>query len=1312
MKNPKTSCIPSRGVRKGFALVVSLTMMVLLTIIAVGLLSLSAVTLRTSDQTSAKAIAEANARLAMMIAIGELQKQMGPDQRISANAEILSMNETGAEATVRNPKWLGVWDSWIAGPIPDTVNENYPSAESHHQTIWESGFDDDSMKPSYDKDRHFRRWLVSMGDDLNTLGTARTLDSQTSQVPDASSTFVRLVGDYSTSGGATEHVNVSLIPVHDDTNSQARGRYGWWIGDESQKANVLEDSYKSTRPVDLADRLTRQQAPASLGNSVIDGLQNLGNQSALSFLPSRNSLALVNGSTPQIMEQFHHITHRSYAVLADVREGGLKRDLSTLLERPIDPDEVYNFTNVEDFRRPVSLKTGGEDFMLYRFDDMIQNTYNGTTGQAAVPIHDLAAYYQLYNSYDSESMGGIQYSSSESSPSSNLLRNGIMVSNPDYGVTGTDLDKYLRQYTSLYRNPVLVKIEVILSYTTELRSREELQAEMDAGNPNPDRYRLQIGITPAATFWNPNNVPLVMNIGDPNLYSYRLRERAMPLQLRFYKLNAPNEERIGSPDNQVEFSRITSTNQGELYTLYISGNYPAIFEPGESKVFALSFASNTDAGSASNSVNFLNRGAGVVENFMPECELVPGWNPNKFIKPVITGRSPGTLRNGVFTFDVDDYIAVDVLVGNNNTFDLSSTQQSRTKRSLPATKYHFRSNTAFMSRFNADQNYRNQIMFKGFPLNGAPGIVDETARAIEIPARLGQNLVNAMRNPFNPRDDLPQAFFYYALKAGTETHESNHNAGADGTGRRFPSRPFLHSTAMSPCFLDSTDSSSFYTYGWNWFFMPLDNINDAPVEISNFNSGYYAGGYTAENGVTHAVQQQLPLTPPISIATLSHAHLGGFSVATEAVADGYNGLGDRAGRTDRFRRTTATGWGGLAPHTLQAIGNSYAHPNIPADKAFSTWRRLFQQNYPAAEVPFADHSYLSNKSLWDDFFFSSMSPRPREVKIFTDPKTTSEVAREFFFGGKSLHNPRIIPYLSNIDESKLEDLLAEYDEFKDGFADKIGAHLMVEGPFNINSTSVSAWKALFSSLKGQDVTYLDAKSALVVGTNLDFEKIDGVPLPGGPLPNGKAFQGSSSDPSDRNQWTGYRVLTDQEIEELAEAMVKQVKMRGPFLSLSEFVNRRLDARASATELALKGALQAAIDDPNVSINEGFRQAPRLFTAGEKSFMSAEFPAAMEGPVAYGSSAYVDQADILRNFPAQLTPRGDTFVIRTYGDALDNAGNVMARAWCEAIVQRTPAYADPADSPETKQADLSSESNRNFGRKFQITSFRWLNPSEI
>ena len=102
---------------RGFALVVTLSLLILLTVIAVGLLSLSAVSLRSSSHGMAQSEAQANARLALMIAIGELQKQLGPDQRISVTAD--QRIQSGGDGSVTssapgNRQWTGVFESWPA----------------------------------------------------------------------------------------------------------------------------------------------------------------------------------------------------------------------------------------------------------------------------------------------------------------------------------------------------------------------------------------------------------------------------------------------------------------------------------------------------------------------------------------------------------------------------------------------------------------------------------------------------------------------------------------------------------------------------------------------------------------------------------------------------------------------------------------------------------------------------------------------------------------------------------------------------------------------------------------------------------------------------------------------------------------------------------------------------------------------------------------------------------------------------------------------------------------------------------------------
>ena len=104
--------------RKGFSLVTTVTILVLLSLIAIGLLSLSAVTMRSSTSELAQLEAQANARLALMVAIGELQTHLGPDQRVSAEAGVLDKDPDpiGAQGIqgIKHPHWVGVWSTeWV-----------------------------------------------------------------------------------------------------------------------------------------------------------------------------------------------------------------------------------------------------------------------------------------------------------------------------------------------------------------------------------------------------------------------------------------------------------------------------------------------------------------------------------------------------------------------------------------------------------------------------------------------------------------------------------------------------------------------------------------------------------------------------------------------------------------------------------------------------------------------------------------------------------------------------------------------------------------------------------------------------------------------------------------------------------------------------------------------------------------------------------------------------------------------------------------------------------------------------------------------
>ena len=320
--------------QKAFALVVTVSLLVLLSVIARGFLSLSAVTLRSGSKDQAQMEARANAKLALMIAIGELQIQLGPDQRVSANAAIVTPD------SISHPHWTGVWDSWIAGPSSAaSVNPAYPSAESHHQTIGNPS--NEAMRPEYgQKNKHFRAWLLSLdpreaADPASPVSLA--LNGQ--PMPGGNENAVRLVGPGSLGQAASDadFVSARLMAVKPSaTDSRFYGRYAWWVGDESQKARVMNDSYQG-QTLASANKIFRAQAPASTGTNTIAGLSNLSaaQQVRLEGLPSLNTLDLVPGVQDindggifrASQKNYHSITPFSRAVLADVREGGLKRDL-------------------------------------------------------------------------------------------------------------------------------------------------------------------------------------------------------------------------------------------------------------------------------------------------------------------------------------------------------------------------------------------------------------------------------------------------------------------------------------------------------------------------------------------------------------------------------------------------------------------------------------------------------------------------------------------------------------------------------------------------------------------------------------------------------------------------------------------------------------------------------------------------------------------------------------------------------------------------------------------------------------------------
>jgi hypothetical protein len=185
----------------------------------------------------------------------------------------------------------------------------------------------------------------------------------------------------------------------------------------------------------------------------------------------------------------------------------------------------------------------------------------------------------------------------------------------------------------------------------------------------------------------------------------------------------------------------------------------------------------------------------------------------------------------------------------------------------------------------------------------------------------------------------------------------------------------------------------------------------------------------------------------------------------------------------------------------------------------------------------------------------------------------------------------------------------------------------------------------------------------------------------------------------QERWQGHRRLSPEQIMTLANNVVAEVKARGPFQSVAEFVNRQL---VSDVATGSSGALQTAIENSALNTNFGL-DAPKFDTELSGSGSGS-------GNTSDGAATQIIQADLLNRLAPALTVRGDTFRIRAYGEATGLTGDQTVKAWCEAVVQRQHDFVD--DSIDSIDDPLPGSSNETFGRRFRIVSFRWLSADEV
>ena len=422
---------------------------------------------------------------------------------------------------------------------------------------------------------------------------------------------------------------------------------------------------------------------------------------------------------------------------------------------------------------------------------------------------------------------------------------------------------------------------------------------------------------------------------------------------------------------------------------------------------------------------------------------------------------------------------------------------------------------------------------------------------------------------------------------------------------------------------------------------------------------YLGAGRSPSDGVDRVILFDVPRRDLVSLGQLQHAAAGRFSYEPSYI-----------------------------------VGNSYANPRIP----LTDWKTSTSDTYSTAARGLADlkitgnfslydASYLVNEVLWDSYTFTTL---PQQ----NDNYRGGDVAADYpalLQRTTQLPNPRFIPYEPSGSKFNATNLKQAGTATTGAFFHNAG-HLLVDGAFNVNSTSVDAWEAFLSGTHRLPVAKINTAGRITGYTaakNVRFPRC------------ANTFGvGMTTAAINDNYWTGFRELTPEDVRQIAEKIVAENQARGASLTLGAFVNRRL----TNDDTGRSGPLQAALDKTvNKSLDKAFEEAAdssRISNIPAASTQGAGFPGQLL------------QGDVLQALGPFMTVRSDTFTIRAYGEARNPVtGAITASAWCEAVVERRPEPVPSSTTAKSVLEELTLPSSP-FGRQFTILSFRWLSPLEV
>lgn len=1214
--------------RRGFALLITVTLLAFLVLLLVSLASLTRVETHVANNSQQLAHARQNALMALNVALGELQKYTGPDQRTTARSD---MDAALANTTAASGRWLGAYGSGAAADYtqsPSTLSTTITGAADNKGSQAKllnwlvSGNETTAFNPSAHVGATgnistppsiFQFTPAGTVDGLTAASTALTDTITITDQNNAPQPARLLVGPNTTGDSVPDYVVAplreiaSVVPGLGATTVPI-GRYAWWIGDEGGKARVnlpmaseaqAGAAFANARraAVELVDAVHPSAATSLAASDMLDPAGAAArydpDAGGLGRLLASDQLPLLSSSGAGVLRtvskyRYHDLGVWSLSVLSDTYAGGLKKDLSSVLATgatsPANTGLIF----------PAEPNTGSTS-------------------------HELGL------------------------PTWGTLRSYVQTR-----ATAAGLPPTFPGMVKLagYKVPIpsTIGIAPVMTYATvgfAYGVPQDAPAPFDqAGNP------IRLAAFPIVVLWNPYTTDM-----RPGRYEVGFRKTtAGQFELQAYDGPATtdingNDTHAWSAADKIEVMSLqTVTSGSDPYLRFVinnSGGIPA----GQSLVFTLA----SSGGEYQPGLNELTHGYNQLNHV-----LIPPQAPHtvptiakagRIYRIGVNGHTDVTQRSGVpktaFTTasEVSNFwgdTTADCYLGMEGVTPLPTNNLPYT--SSFASRKWFQSITR-MQTFNSDSPYGTSAGYASTPgkhgLFRQPGEIDiiyEPTFRLSFRAEFIDSKTRWIAQG-NPRAFMVSPpFRTNGNKLGPVNFTIRPKAGAHETW------PLV----LSPIGVSSPRASSA---------MGLDYATATPIDTALFE-------FIADD-------QRL-----LSIGQLQHANLAWHS-SYPSYAIG-NSLGSTYMVTNPDAVMIPTGAGSSDP-----LSGYY------------------------------DVSFLLNRALWDRYFVSTIPNAGTGITTATTPDTASTPIPDV------LPNPRHIPYVTPANAADQRD------------ADRAAAYWLLAGGFNINSTSEQAWRAVLGGINRL------AYNPLTQNTGSPLKAA--LPRFSRPLSAPPATIDATT------AWSGYRVLSEGQIAQLAQNIVAEIRNRGPFISLADFINRRLKDNGAFpldNDKRIKGALQAALDAATSitgvnainsatsapfsgkMVGEAFTTAPtsNAFHSGSASGGTAALTPPISSTSAFAPQ-YLTQGDVLSAIGSGLAGRSDTFTIRTYGEAVNPAlastdpGYVSARAWCEAVVQRVPDYLDSATDANA-YATPTATINRQMGRRYKIVSFRWLAASDI